>query len=307
MPRRERHDWDDEKIDEDEDNVDEDTDEDVDDKENEDDEENEADYDEDDEEPVDEQPTRKKQRGNNGALSNAVDVPLYERLSALESSNLETASSTSAGFSSARKRLKQERKANSLRAASQKTSTTSETEYNKKSKNAPAEMRSNRPVRRLRENSNARPPKHADPRFSDLHGKLKHNSFLDGYKFLDQYQESEVEKLAKVIKKTKSVATREHLKEELGKRKQEMIERRRALKIRDRMRAVRTEERTKVAAGKKPFFLKESAKKALVLEERYEELKASGGGKLKKFIEKKRTKNAKKDIRWLPGRRDADE
>jgi hypothetical protein len=39
------------------------------------------------------------------------------------------------------------------------------------------------------------------------------------------------------------------------------------------------------------------------MEQRFDELKAAGHGKLKKFIEKKRAKNASKDRRWLPGSR----
>jgi ribosomal RNA-processing protein 36 len=44
--------------------------------------------------------------------------------------------------------------------------------------------------------------------------------------------------------------------------------------------------------------LKESAKKEIALEEKYEELKRDG--KLQKFLAKKSKKDASKDKRWLP-------
>ena len=46
--------------------------------------------------------------------------------------------------------------------------------------------------------------------------------------------------------------------------------------------------------------MKKSAVKEIALEEKYKELK--GSGKLKKFMEKKRRKNASKDRRFMPDR-----
>ena len=43
-----------------------------------------------------------------------------------------------------------------------------------------------------------------------------------------------------------------------------------------------------MSSGKQPFFLKPSQLKQLALTERYKELKAAGGGKLDKFMEKRR-------------------
>lgn len=53
-----------------------------------------------------------------------------------------------------------------------------------------------------------------------------------------------------------------------------------------------------MSKGKKPFFLKEAAKKEIALEERFEELKREG--KLQKFLDKRRKRNSNKDHRWLP-------
>ncbi len=83
--------------------------------------------------------------------------------------------------------------------------------------------------------------------------------------------------------------------------KQEATERRRGLKVQERFEALRAEEREKIKAGKKPFFLKASARKAVELEERFSELKREG--KLNKFMTRKRKQNSNKDHRWLPERR----
>jgi len=71
------------------------------------------------------------------------------------------------------------------------------------------------------------------------------------------------------------------------------------------MQAVKREERDKVAEGKGAFFLKRSAKKAIAVEERFNELKRDG--KLQKFMAKKRQRNANKDFHKMPARRDDDE
>lgn len=57
-----------------------------------------------------------------------------------------------------------------------------------------------------------------------------------------------------------------------------------------------------VKQGKTPYFLKRTTKEAIAVEERYNELKK--GGKLGKFMEKKRQRNASKDQKKMPMRRD---
>lgn len=65
---------------------------------------------------------------------------------------------------------------------------------------------------------------------------------------------------------------------------------------------LQSKEKTAVAAGKKPFFLSKSEKRKRELVAKYEELKSSG--RLEKYMEKRRKKNAAKDHRYLPsGRR----
>jgi len=172
-------------------------------------------------------------------------------------------------------------------------------------KNAPAEMSSRRPVKRLRDNADNSVKKFRDPRFMDLHGKLNHEKFLQSYEFLEERQEKEINEITKVLKKVKSEKTKSVLKESLGKMKQEMMERHRAAAVKVRLREVNRAERQKVQEGKTPFFLKRAAKKDIALDERFNELKREG--KLQKFLGKKRKKNSNKDHRLMPDRRNTEE
>lgn len=168
-------------------------------------------------------------------------------------------------------------------------------------KNAPAEMPSDRPVRRLRVTADNSTKKIIDPRFSDVSGKLDDKIFSKDYSFLDDYKEDEIKKLSGVLKKVKTVMKRDEIKAELVKMKQQFSERKRGLQVASRLDQIKSNERAKVKEGKQPFYLKKSAMKELALEEKFNELKKNG--KLNKFMEKKRKKNASKDRRWLPDRR----
>ncbi len=129
----------------------------------------------------------------------------------------------------------------------------------RKHKNAPAEMASNKPVRRYRDNlidHNAKRKKAVDPRFNDMNGKLSDKEFYNNYNFLNDYQESEIKKLAKAMKKTKGNDKKQHLKGEINARKQNLSERKRAMDLQQRISSMRQTEKEKVAAGKKPFFMK---------------------------------------------------
>lgn len=177
----------------------------------------------------------------------------------------------------------------------------------KRNKNAPLEMRSNKPVGRFRQislNSSEAVGtyKPHDPRFSDLNGRLNSQRFYESYDFLDEYQQSEVAKLEKALKKCKSNSeAASEITEELMKMRQQMSERRKKLREVKKVNELMAVEKSKIKDGKKPFFLKKNALKEKLLEDRYDELKKEG--KLKKFIDKKRKRNSSKDHRWLPTRR----
>ena len=169
-------------------------------------------------------------------------------------------------------------------------------------------MKSNKPVRRFRDHNidHSLTKKTAvDPRFSDASGKVSDKHFYHNYEFLNQYQEDEIKKLSKAANKTKSSGRKASLKEELRSRKQNLQERKQAMAVNERLAAMKREEKEKVAAGKKPFFLKRADKKAISMDVKFEELKKDG--KLKSYMQKRRVKNAKQDRRWMPESRQSTE
>eukprot|EP01036_Dinobryon_divergens_P032150 gene32150-41685_t len=165
-------------------------------------------------------------------------------------------------------------------------------------KNHPAELPSNRPVKRLRVDANNKSNKFRDPRFSDISGVMDDKIFAKNYIFLDEYREKEIDLVAKSMRKIKNVDKKAEIKAELMKMKQQHAERRRGLAVMSKLEELKKEEKEKVKSGKNPFFLKKSVKKTIALEERYNELKKEG--KLHKYMEKRRRKNAAKDRRYLP-------
>ena len=135
-------------------------------------------------------------------------------------------------------------------------------------------------------------------RFSELNGKLDYDIFLQSYNFLDAKQEMEMKKLEKRIKKTKGQDKKTELKQSYHRIKQDLVARRRHVNLKEKLKETKKVEKEKVANGKKPFFLKESAKKKIALEQQYQELKSKG--KLQAFIEKKNKKSAQKEHKWMP-------
>eukprot|EP00752_Nemacystus_decipiens_P003788 g3488.t1 len=170
-------------------------------------------------------------------------------------------------------------------------------------KNRPQEASSLRAVGRFREVVASKRKTARDPRFEGGGGssKLNYDIFRKAYGFLGDYQDSEIEELKKSLKKEKNQERSARLQALLTRLQQERAERSQGDRTRNAIREAKKKERDAVAGGKKPFFLKGSEKKRLSLEQRYEGLKQEG--KLSKFMEKKRKKNAAKDHRWLPSKR----
>lgn len=84
--------------------------------------------------------------------------------------------------------------------------------------------------------------------------------------------------------------------------KQQLKERQHAVRMMTKLDELKAAEREKVKAGvKKPFYLKNSAKKEMALEDKFKELKKDG--KLKKYIDRKQHKQAAKSRKWIPSRR----
>ncbi|GFR40382.1 hypothetical protein Agub_g932 [Astrephomene gubernaculifera] len=181
-----------------------------------------------------------------------------------------------------------------------------ERSFKRANKDRPQEMSSKRPVGRFREVIQLPSKGFVDPRFASASaappGKVN-DSFRRRYAFLyDDMLPEEKRELQDKIKKEKNPKFKAKMQAQLQRIDTQL----RDEDLRRRTRALesewKTKERSAVAGGKAPFFLKESEKKRLALLAKYQELKEHG--KLDKFMEKRRKKNAAKDHRYLPsGRR----
>ncbi len=266
------------------------------------------DDDDDDEEDVSDDDYYNNDEGNddgddedNGEMDN-MDLPLAQRLELISQKE------DSMSYGSIKRTELNKVKKRNMR---NDKSTANDAVAPKRNKNAPLEMRSNKPVGRFRQiklNSSEAVGtyKPHDPRFSDLNGRLNTQKFYESYDFLDEYQQSEVVKLEKSLKKFKANSDAAlEISDELMKMRQQMSERMKKLRDVKRVNELMAVEKSKIKDGKKPFFLKKNALKEKLLEDRYDELKKEG--KLKKFIDKKRKRNSSKDHRWLPVRRTDDD
>ena len=171
-----------------------------------------------------------------------------------------------------------------------------------KHKHAPSELPSTKPVGVYRDTLQLGKREVRDPRFSEGSGALVDGAFKKRYSFLyDETLPHEKKDIQNSLKKTKSERKRQELKAELARVTQRLKEeqmRRNKEKFEEDDRKRRAAER---AAGKQPYYLKKSEKRRQELIAKYEELKKSG--RLERFLEKRRKKNAAKDHKHLPYRR----
>ena len=261
----------------------------------------------DEEEEVEEQQSSTNRSNHNNGKKNGKkeeEVPLWKRINQINEEELVESSSTGSHTTGKlkRKRSTTDDGIETNERPKKPSWMKDEKIVGRENKNAPAVMKSNRPVRRLRIDANNTTRKFRDPRFVEGSGTLDEDRFHQNYAFLDKYQEDEVNELSRALKKTKNPTDKDQIKTELQAKKQEMTERRRSMKVKARLQSVRAEEREKVKNGKTPFFLKRSAKKQIALEERFDELKKDG--KLNAFLMKKRKRNSNKEHKKMPRRRE---
>ncbi|KAG2488489.1 hypothetical protein HYH03_012993 [Edaphochlamys debaryana] len=175
--------------------------------------------------------------------------------------------------------------------------------FKRDNKDRPQEMSSKRPVGRFREVIQVPHKETRDPRFDSTSGPPPTDAFRRNYAFLyNETLPAEKEELRAKLKKEKNPKFKARIQAQLqrvdGALREEGL-RRRTAKLETEWK---TKEKQAVAGGKNPFFLKDADKKRLQLLAKYQELKERG--KLDKFMEKRRKKNASKDHRYLPsGRR----
>ncbi|KAM3561787.1 hypothetical protein MY1884_002216 [Beauveria asiatica] len=165
------------------------------------------------------------------------------------------------------------------------------------SKHAPQEQTSKKPVSRRREIL-ADPRRRArDPRFDPAVGSVvAEDKTRRAYAFLDEYREREMGDLRAAIKKCTDPADREAMKRQLLS----MESRKKAQRNRDEaeglLREHREKEKTLVARGKQPFYLKRSEQKKQLLTNRFADMSK---GQVDRAIERKRKKVAGKERKEL--------
>ncbi|WIA41240.1 hypothetical protein OEZ86_004852 [Tetradesmus obliquus] len=177
--------------------------------------------------------------------------------------------------------------------------------FHRETKNRPQEVSSKRPVSRFREVIQVPKQPSKDPRFDQTIGgkSFSNEAYSRRYAFLyDEVLPQERAALKQQLKKEKSEGKRRELQAQMTRLQQQLNDESVRRKSKQLEQEWKSTEKAAVAAGKSPFFLSKAAKKKRELLAKYEELKA--GGRLDKFMEKRRKKNAAKDHRYLPsGRR----
>jgi ribosomal RNA-processing protein 36 len=189
-------------------------------------------------------------------------IPLYERL---QKQIKEESLSNSNGNTQDRRRDARRKRDRSEQSDSIDDGKAS---LKRANKNAPSEMRSDRPVRRLRVTANNSVKKSLDPRFTDFSGALNEQLFSKNYSFLDEYRDSEIKILSKALKSSKGEDEKAELKSELLKMKQQSKERRLSRQVTERLEQMKSVEKDKLKQGKQPFYLKRSVVQTIGLEER---------------------------------------
>jgi len=205
-----------------------------------------------------------------------------------------------------------------------KTAAPEETDEAKgrKRKDAPMEMSTKWAVGRHREVVEVKKKKSVDPRFWDASeggggGGGSKKAQAEMMEFLDEKRATELKAVEHAIKKEKrrrggresaSADTKvEVLKQTAYRLKQVQGEHKRTAVADGALAEWRKGERTKVAEGKQPFFLKRAAVKELVKNRQFEELIKGKGGKQRgeKHMEKKQKKKTAKERKWVPDERGA--
>lgn len=171
-------------------------------------------------------------------------------------------------------------------------------------KNRPMEMSSKVWVGRYREVIQVPQKPRGDPRFDPLcRGTFDPEKFRKDYSFLfDEELPKEKERLKKLIKKSKDPNVIEELKNEISLIDKQIKPCPRKSGESEILSEHIKKEREAAKKGKRPYYLKKSEIRERKLIKKYSELKAAGN--LDSYIEKRQKRNASKDHRYMPYRRE---
>ena len=172
--------------------------------------------------------------------------------------------------------------------------------FSRPSKHAPAEVSSKKAVSRKREVVPPFKVDHRDPRFEPLsHGDDRGN-IKKNYAFLESYRNTEISILQSALCETKHPETKEKLKRALLRMESRKQARKNEEQQQEIVKKHRKEEKEKISLGKKPFYLKKSEQKKMVLVDRFEAMKRE---QVEKVIERRRKKKTAIGRKGMPGSR----
>ncbi|KAK7468853.1 rRNA biogenesis protein rrp36 [Stygiomarasmius scandens] len=188
----------------------------------------------------------------------------------------------------------------------------------RQNKHAPTEVSSKKPVTRRRTIVQSQTPQVRDPRFLPMTGEFSSEKFRKNYGFLADSHKTELQTLRENLKRAKkslSSSPRDLRPEREAeiKRLELAVKRAESTVNKDRreeieqqaLEHVSKEERDKRKTGKGSWYLKDSAKKEILMKARYDAIAQNGGqSAVKKAIEKRRKKVSQKEKKSRPFAKD---
>lgn len=171
----------------------------------------------------------------------------------------------------------------------------------KKSKHAPSESSSKRPVSKVRDIGGLESKSmYRDIRFDPAYGKANLDEVRKNYSFLDDYRQQEVQEMEQVLKKDRNLS--QFNKQKLEFKIQSLKSRLDTLNNRDLENKILSEHKkeqlAKFKSGKQanPYFLKKSDKRKLIQKAKFDNMKTS---QREKVMERKRKRRLGKEFKEL--------
>ncbi|KAK6506956.1 rRNA biogenesis protein rrp36 [Arthrobotrys musiformis] len=167
------------------------------------------------------------------------------------------------------------------------------------SKHAPTEMSSKKAVSRRRIVVDMPADTTRDPRFDQIgqSGAVNMDKIAKNYDFLEDYRESEIKSLRQEAAKEKNPIRKQEMENTLKSLESKRDARKRRLEHDKILAEHKKKEREAIKQGKKPFYLKKSEQKKLVLTTQFANM---GEKQRSRVIEKKRKKIASKEKKRMP-------
>lgn len=170
--------------------------------------------------------------------------------------------------------------------------------FKRDNKNRPREMSAKHQVPVYREVFQAKKKVHQDPRFSSSAGEFNERVFRQTYSFVQDIKAKERKELEAMLHEERDPQQRKVLKGLLQKMKNQEVSEQLKAKKAELEKQYHKYLIDHQKEGEKPMFLNKTEKRKIQLAEKFKELKKAG--KLEKYLEKKRKKNAGKERKHLP-------